>query len=261
MAKATQPGSALLRVVGAASALSWLLLALAGNADAGTSVCAAVPAWPAPLAALHALGDALALLLRWSVGWTLMCAAMMLPLLLAPLQFVYDRSFAVRRCRSMFLFVLGYWAVWMLAGLGLQALVLAAHRLAPGPLALFAAALVALIWQFSPAKQWALNRCHRRTELAADGVAADRDALRFGWSHGSACVVACWALMLLLIILQIDHRLPMMAAALFVLAERYERPAARTWAARWPGRLVRMGAAQLRSRTAPALTRQAAARP
>jgi len=253
MAKATQPGSTVHIVLGAASALAWLLLALDRHADPGAGVCAAVPAGPVAFAAVHPAAASLVPLLHWITGWTLMCAAMMLPLLLAPLIFVRDRSFADRRRRSMFLFVVGYWAVWMVAGLGLQVMVLAAHGLAPGPLAWSPAALVALIWQFSPAKQWALNRCHRLPALAASGAAADRDALLFGLRHAGACVAACWALMLLLMSLDGMNGPAMVAVTLFVLAERFERPAARRWTWRWPGRLLRIAVAQLRARAAAAL--------
>src|SRR5262249_56242530 len=94
--------------------------------------------------------------------WAWMAAAMMPPLVVAPLRHVHDRSFARRRARAMLLFAAGYASVWMLAGVGLQAVALAAHWAAPAPLAfLGVAAAAALAWQVSPAQPWCLDRLHR----------------------------------------------------------------------------------------------------
>ena len=43
-----------------------------------------------------------------ALGWALMLAAMMAPVLIAPVRHVRDRSFARRRTRSIGLFVAGY---------------------------------------------------------------------------------------------------------------------------------------------------------
>src|SRR5713226_3515803 len=59
---------------------------------------------------------------RLASGWALMLVAMMPLLIIAPLRHVRERSFAWRRSRAMFFFVAGYAAVWMIAGLGLQAI-------------------------------------------------------------------------------------------------------------------------------------------
>jgi predicted metal-binding membrane protein len=176
-----------------------------------------------------------------------MVAAMMLPLIPAPLRHVYDRSFARRRGRAMALFIAGYSILWMGAALALEAVALATRWAAPASLAGFVAALAAAaVWQASPCKQWCLNRCHRRFHLAAFGAAADRDAFVFGLTHGASCVGACWALMLLPLSVANLH-LPVMAAvALFVAAERVERPAPPTWQWRGPGKVLRTAAARLR---------------
>ena len=49
----------------------------------------------------------------------------MAPLLIAPVRHVRDRSFALRRARSIGLFVAGYAAIWMAAGVMLMALAMA----------------------------------------------------------------------------------------------------------------------------------------
>jgi len=181
-------------------------------------------------------------------GWLLMLIAMTPPLIAAPLRHVRERSFAHRRVRAMSLFVVGYWAVWMISGMGLQVIALAVQAAVSDTskcLALSAAA--ATLWQVSPAKQWCLNRCHRRPQLAASGVPADRAAFEFGLSHGAACVGACWALMLLPLFVGQGHFLTMLAVMLFAFAERLESAAPLAWRWRGPGKALRIAAAQART--------------
>jgi predicted metal-binding membrane protein len=184
-------------------------------------------------------------------AWALMLAAMMLPVLAAPLRHVRDRSLARRRGRAMLLFVLGYLAVWMAAGALLQALALTARSLVPLPLAWFGltfavAIAIAIIWQVSPAKQWCLNRCHRRPQLAAFGLAADRDAFNFGLTSGASCAGACWALMLMMLLAGEGQSPAMIAVTLLVFAERLEAPAPLTWRWRGTGKAMRIVLAQAR---------------
>ena len=114
-------------------------------------------------------------------GWLLMLIAMTPPLIAAPLRHVRERSFAHRRVRAMSLFVIGYGAVWMIAGMGLQVMALAAQTtVSDVRMCLVLSAAAATLWQVSPAKQWCLNRCHRRPQLAASGAPADRAAFDFG---------------------------------------------------------------------------------
>ena len=151
----------------------------------------------------------------------------------------------------MLLFLAGYAAVWMCVAIGLQAVALAARWAAPTLLASSGlAAAAALLWQISPAKQWCLNRCHRRPELAAFGAAADRDTFAFGVTNGMYCAGACWALMLLAISTANLHFVGMAVVALFVFVERFERPAPLGWRWRWPGKAVRIAAIQLRMHVA-----------
>ena len=187
-----------------------------------------------------------------SFNWLLMLAAMMPPLIVAPLRHARERSFAHRRARAMFLFVIGYGAVWMTAGIGLQVMALAAQLASSDTLTCLAlSASAAALWQVSPAKQWCLNRCHRRPQLAAFGAAADRAAFDFGLSHGAACVGACWALMLLPLFVWQGHVLTMLAVMLFAFAERLENAAPLAWRWRGPGKALRIIAAQARMHLAP----------
>jgi predicted metal-binding membrane protein len=182
-----------------------------------------------------------------SFNWLLMLAVMTPPLIAAPLRHVCERSFAHRRARALFLFVIGYGAVWMIAGMGLQVMALATQATVSDPLMCLAfSAAAAMLWQFSPAKQWCLNRCHRRPPLAASGAPADRAAFDFGLSHGAACVGACWALMLLPLFVGRGHVLAMLAVMLFAFAERLETAAPLAWRWRGPGKALRIIAAQAR---------------
>jgi predicted metal-binding membrane protein len=149
----------------------------------------------------------------------------------------------------MLLFATGYGSVWLAAGLVLQPLAWLLPSFAPGaPWAGVAiAALVAVVWQMSPAKQACLNRCHRQPALAAFGLEADLDALGFGVGHGLWCVAACAPLMLLAESGQaIGLWLAMPATALFILAERFEWPGPFVWRLRLPLRAARVAASRLR---------------
>src|SRR5262245_4692554 len=185
-------------------------------------------------------------------GWLLMLAAMTPPLVVGPLRHVRERSFARRRARAMFLFVIGYGAVWMIAGMGLQVLALAAQLAASNALVCLAlSASAATLWQVSPAKQWCLNRCHRRPQLAAFGAPADRAVFDFGLTQGASCIGACWALMLLPLFVGQGHVLMMLVVMLFAFAERLESAAPLAWRWRGPGKALRIIAAQTRMHLAP----------
>ena len=92
-----------------------------------------------------------------------------------------------------------------------------------------AAAVLALAWQASPAKQRCLNRCHAHPPLAAFGWRAARDALALGLRHGGWCVGSCWALMLLVLLLPQGHVAGMAAAAVLMFSERLDPPRPPAW--------------------------------
>jgi predicted metal-binding membrane protein len=238
--------------LGSASLAAWSVLAFDGSDLIMPAFCSAATPWPAPLSVSFDQALMFNSPAKLASSWALMVVAMMLPLVIAPLRHVRDRSFARRRNRAMLIFVAGYLAVWMAAGVGLQAMALAARWAVPLPLlCLGVAAAVAMGWQVSPAKQWCLNRCHRRPQLAAFGAAADCDAFNFGLTNGASCVGACWALMLLMLVVEYGHLLGMAAVTLFVFAERLENPAPLAWRWRGPGKALRIVMAQVRMRLAP----------
>jgi predicted metal-binding membrane protein len=251
MANAARRLDSWLVVLGSASLAAWSVLAFDGSDLIMPAFCSAATPWPAPLSVSFDQALAFNSPAKLASSWALMIAAMMLPFVIAPLRHIRDRSFARRRTRAVLLFVAGYMAVWMIAGIGLQAMALAARWAVPTPLlCLGLAAVIAMGWQVSPAKQWCLNRCHRRPHLAAFGAAADRDAFDFGLSNGASCVGACWALMLLTLLVEHGHLLAMAAVTLFVFAERLESPAPLAWRWRGPGKALRIVMAQARMRLA-----------
>ena len=197
-----------------------------------------------PSGGMHHAGDG-AMMHRESASfasWMLMLAAMMSPLLIAPVGHVYSRSFSRRRVRAVLLFLGGYGGVWMLAGAGVLQLTSAIGRDALGWAAVVG--LIALAWQASPLKQRCLNRCHAHRELAAFGVAADLDAVRFGLQHGVWCVGSCWTLMLLPMMLMRGHVAAMAVGSVWLFAERLERPASPRWSWRVPRKAGRIAVGQ-----------------
>jgi predicted metal-binding membrane protein len=184
-----------------------------------------------------------------AAGWGLMLVAMMSPALILPIGHLRLRSFKRRRARATVLFVAGYAAIWMAVGGVLLAGVLAVRLLAPNwYLPATGVTLLAIVWQLSPVKQRCLNRGHAHTELAAFGVAADLDALRFGASHGVWCAGSCWALMLSPMLLPRGHVAAMAIVAVLTFSERLEHPRPPRWRWRGLGKVSRIAATQARIR-------------
>ena len=217
-----------------ASAVTWVLL-LAGT---GGAVLSTHDSATHTLPAMHPAASVAA-------GWVLMLVAMMSPVLISPLGHLRLRSFAYRRARAIALFVAAYAAIWIVFGGVLVAATLSAPQ---SYLPTAGAALIALVWQSSPIKQRCLNRCHAHPELAAFGVAADIDALRFGTTHGIWCAGSCWALMLVPMLVPSGHIIAMAAAAVVVFSERLEGPRPPSWRLRGLGKAIRIVVAQARLR-------------
>jgi predicted metal-binding membrane protein len=177
-----------------------------------------------------------------ALSWGVMGFAMTAPLLLAPVQYVRERSFIRRRVAETFLFALAYQAIWFLAGVALLPLALILRSLLSGSIVrvVTIAIAIAIGWQFSPAKQRCLNCCHRRPPLAASGWAANRDALAFGLTIGAACLGACWAMTLAALCMPHGHVTAMFVVTLFAACERLEIPGAPVWRWRGTGKAMRI---------------------
>jgi predicted metal-binding membrane protein len=241
-----------------AAAWIWLLVDPGGlmmQAHCAATVFGGGLPLPASLPMLLAMNPPASL----AAGWGLMLVAMMSPALILPIGHLRLRSFKRRRARAIVLFVAGYAAIWMAVGGVLLAGALAVGWLAPNSyLPAAGVTLLAIVWQLSPVKQRCLNRCHAHTELAAFGVAADLDALRFGASHGVWCAGSCWALMLSSMLLPRGHVAAMALVAVLTFSERLEYPRPPRWRWRGLGKVSRIAVAQARIRL-QALQRRPAA--
>ena len=157
-----------------------------------------------------------------ALSWLVMLLAMM-PLLLAqPLLHLWVRSLARRRIRAIAAFLFAYFAVWMAAGPVLLAIAVAVRMATKGSdvLAVALALVLAVLWRVCPVRQVCLNRCHVLPRLSPFGVAADRDCLLFGARMGAWCVGACWALMVVPLVVDTLHLAAMLVVMLVMLNER-----------------------------------------
>lgn len=223
----------------AVSLIAWIVILLEPRVSSCCSASGSVVSWKMLWAANPPASLA--------IDWALMLVAMMAPMLVAPLYHIRISSFARRRMRSMALFVAGYGAIWMAAGVVIVAVELAATWLMPQSyLPAATVGFVALIWQASPFKQRCLNRCHNHRPLAAFGLAADLDVLRLGLENGLWCTGSCWAAMLFPMLLPQGHFVAMAAVALLMFCERLDPPRTPGW--RWRGFGTALRCISLRSR-------------
>jgi predicted metal-binding membrane protein len=227
------------------SAAAWSVLLLRPG---GTLHCPVTASEMLPLRS--SLGMLLAMnpLPSLAQTWTLMLVAMMSPVLIPAILHVRLQSFHDRRHRSVGLFVAGYAVVWLPAGALLLALELSGALFARQLPLIAATAAAATIWQFSPAKQYCLNRSHAYVSLAPFGFAADRDAFCFGVTHATWCVGSCWGLMMWPMLLPEGHVAAMAAVSLFIFSECLEHVAPPRWSCRLSGKLLRRLVAQTRIR-------------
>ena len=146
----------------------------------------------------------------FTVGWTLMIVAMMLPSSV-PLVVTFA-ALVARRARPMRLVALllvGYLLVWAGFGLvawiadrGVHAAVQALPWLTAHPQLILGATLLAAgLWQFSPLRDRCLDECRSPLGFVLNrwrGVSERREALLMGVAHGAFCVGCCWSLMLVM---------------------------------------------------------------
>ncbi|MGY3439912.1 copper chaperone [Marinovum sp. KMM 9879] len=227
---------------------SWAVLGLGSDAMVLPALCSSGLLWSVPAPETYAFFFTYVSPMALILGWAIMVAAMMVPTLLGPLGYLRLRTFAPLRVRAEVLALLGYAAVWMLAGVGLLGLALTL-RLAAGDSLwpLTAALALALIWQASPWKQRALNLCHRQSPLAAFAPALWRDSLRLGLVAGGSCLASCWALMLTALLLPAYHLEAMIALSLWIWAERLDPPRPARWHLHLPRRALRLCRHHLRA--------------
>ncbi|KJV10275.1 hypothetical protein VZ95_06050 [Elstera litoralis] len=149
--------------------------------------------------------DGLALLLLLNppetmlLGWAVMVAAMMAPLLAGPL--------GAGRVSDGLAFLAVYFGLWLLAGVALMTLAIAVSLLPGAPLAY--GLLIAGLWQITALKLRSLARCHTCGGGGAVGFTL-------------ACIGACWTWMLLPLLVQESlHFITMIVAAVLMAVERF----------------------------------------
>jgi predicted metal-binding membrane protein len=229
----------------AVTALAWVLLVLAD------------PPWSAPGAGHgavmvpgmgHAGHEAGRSATGLAIGGLLMLTAMMAPLLIPAIRHARVRSLRRRRGRAVALVVLAHAAVW---AVGSALLLAVASWLRAGTAqdaqAVLAGLVVAVAWQASPLKQTCLNRHCATPPLACFGWRADRDSLRFGATHAAWCLGACWALMLVALLVPAWHLAVMLLVSGWMWVEPFDRPARPSWRLRLPLRFLRIVALKVRS--------------
>jgi predicted metal-binding membrane protein len=124
-----------------------------------------------------------------AAGWVGMVLAMMLPVTLASVRDVADRSYRARRSRAVVAYLAGYLACWLALGVA----VVAAHQaFARTPHVATALCVVGAAWCFLPARERWRRRAHRRIAMCPVGPRADLDAWLQGAMQGAPCVAACW---------------------------------------------------------------------
>jgi predicted metal-binding membrane protein len=183
------------------------------------------------------------------IGWGLMVVAMMLPKLIMPVQSICIQSFKRYRFLCSLLFVSGYLAAWMVAGVFMVAAIMALNLLMPmSYIPALGVFIIAVIWQFSPVKQRFLNLGHNHRILSAFGWAACRNSLVFGVTHGIWCIGSGWALMLFPMLLPEGHNLAMIIVTIIMVSEHLEHPRFPQWHFNFRLKLLRFIVAQTRMR-------------
>jgi hypothetical protein len=169
----------------ALSAAAWLTIvsdALAGSTATHSSHAAVV-------------GTPMIEPIAFARGWLLMIAAMMLPLGVDAIRATADRSLWRRRNRAIAAWLCGYVMACFLPG-AVVSIAIALQRPTGRSTAFVALSFAfASLWQVSAWRARALAMCHRTQPLSPDGWRADYDCMRYGWTIGWWCSLACGALM------------------------------------------------------------------
>ena len=163
---------------------------------------------------------------HFAASWLAMIVAMTPPLLIREIASVWNSGLRRTRYLTVASFVIGYAAVWLVAG-QVMAMLLALMIIDTDSIA--AAVAVAIVWHGSPARQRRLNACHRVPALRVFGAPAQRDSLIYGVRSGGNCLAACFPIMLLAFLATNYHFALMAAAAVLMTIERYSPPQPPRW--------------------------------
>jgi predicted metal-binding membrane protein len=165
--------------------------------------------------------------------WAVMMAGMMLPSA-APAILLYGSMVRKHRERgstlpAVWVFALGYLAVWTAFSVGttglqaaLQAAGLLTSMMDPASAMLSGVLLIAAgVYQWLPLKQACLEKCRAPLSFfLMRWKAGPIGAFRMGAEHGAFCVGCCWALMLLLFAVGVMNLLWVAGITALVLVEK-----------------------------------------
>jgi predicted metal-binding membrane protein len=161
--------------------------------------------------------------------WSLMMTAMMLPAV-APVASLYLRTIAADRARRLTLFVGGYLAVWVAAGIPTYvALRVIDDHVADEPATMRTVAVVILaaagIYQLTPLKVVCLRHCRSPLGqlLHYGNIKGRAKDLRIALHHAGYCLGCCWALMALFFAFGVMNVWAMLGLAVIVLIEKLLR--------------------------------------
>ncbi len=201
-----------------------------GTREAALVLIVAAGAWAATVALARGMAGmtgtmGLGLVVFVSV-WTLMMAAMMLPSV-APMAALYARTVRTSRAARITGLVVGYLAVWAVAGLPAYGLAWLTGWMTgshPGAAHILAVAVFAAcgVYQLSRLKDRCLAHCRSPLALllhygSYQGRLRD---LRAGAHHGGYCLGCCWGLMVILLAAGIMNIAAMVGLAAVVLIEK-----------------------------------------
>jgi predicted metal-binding membrane protein len=147
------------------------------------------------------------------------------------------------------LYLGAYVGAWVLAAPLLLVVSLTLRLVIPiESLAIWFAAVAAMMWQISPLKQALLNRCHSRPDLQAFAPAAHVSAFKAGMDAATWCIGTCWAVMVVALSTPVLHLPVMVLAALWIWMERVEPARRPRWGFIMPTALYRLLAVLLAER-------------
>jgi len=170
-------------------------------------------------------------LLGLVTDWSLMLAAMMPMLLVAPLRYVRRCSAREFRFIQSCGFVAGYAMVWIAAIPLFLVVTLFIRSVFEDGTALIVVLALALVWSASPIQRHVLNLAHHSPRLTLGGWRGFGDRVRFGLSHGVLCLCACWAWMLVPMMVGPGglHTIAMILVSAILITERMTQNTPAVW--------------------------------
>jgi len=162
-------------------------------------------------------------------GWSLMVVAMMTPLVAHNLYSVRISVEPRLRLGATAAFLLGYWSIWCVAGIGLFPMANLARATMGEFTALAATTLGAIVYSASPVAQLGRNLCHQAARIRPFGLSALSTSARFGGITAMRCALVCWPWMIAPMTTPTYHILSMILVTAYLFADRIAPPSTPRW--------------------------------